>query len=220
MTAITPKRYARLWQARSTALVLLVFALVGCATSRGQLVHGVTDARVSEYVTNAENAEARFEFKEAIVWYKKASALGDAKSMNALGWIYFGAHDVPGRHLTDYPEASFWFEKAAALHYAPAVAQLGAMYNGDGSFGVPADHVKASELFLEAAEAGDAGAMDNLGVAYFQGKGLPKNIDLAKHWWHRAVEVDKNGGGGQAAQSWLDLLDGKGFFPDRRAATR
>jgi hypothetical protein len=169
---------------------------------------------VTEYVSSAEKAEAHLEYKEAITLYERAADLGDARSMNSLGWIYFGARDIPGRQLKDYTKARFWFEKAAGLHYVPAITQLGVMYNGDGSMGVPSDHVKAAELFLTAAQAGDAQAMDNLGVAYYQGKGVPENIDEARRWWKKAIEIDHDGGGGRAAQSWLDLLDGKGLCPD------
>ncbi|WP_075643772.1 tetratricopeptide repeat protein [Paraburkholderia monticola] len=217
MTDSPRKRYATFWKTRSIALVLLLFGFAGCATSSGQLVHGDTGAETKEYVTNAENAEAHLEFKEAIGWYEKAAALGDAKSMNELGWIYFGAHDIPGRQLKDYSRARSWFERAAGLNYVPAITQLGVMYNGDGSMGAPADHVKAARLFLEAARAGDAQAMNNLGLLYLQGKGVRQNVNEAVYWWRKAVEVDKNGPSGRAAQSWLDLHDGKCLFPLCRA---
>jgi hypothetical protein len=83
------------------------------------------------------------------------------------------------------------------------------MYNGDGSLGVPADHVKAAQLFLKAAQAGNAQAMNNLGVMYSQGKGLPRDIDQAIRWWKKAIEVDGNGASGKAAQSWLQMYNNK-----------
>jgi TPR repeat protein len=205
------QRYAGLWKMRASALVLLFFGLAGCAASSGQFEDADAAAEASRYATNAEKAEAHLQFKEAIAWYEKAAELGDAKSMNELGWIYFGAHDNPGRQLKDYSRARLWFEKAANLHYVPAITQLGVMYNGDGSIGAPSDHVKAARLFQEAARAGDAQAMNNLGVLYLQGKGVPKDVDKAVYWWGKAVEVDKNGPSGNAAQSWLDLRDGKGI---------
>lgn len=158
-----------------------------------------------EYVANAKQAEARYDYSDAIIWYRKAADLGDVQSMNKLGWIYFGAHDVPGRHLTDYAKAAIWFQKAADLNYVPAVTQLGVMYRSDGSFGVPGDPVKAAQLFLKAAHAGDARAMNNLGVMYLQGKGVRQDLDQAVYWWKKALEADQNGMNGRAAQSWLDL---------------
>lgn len=48
------------------------------------------------------------------------------------------------------------------------------MYNSDGSFGVPEDRAKAAQLFLKAAQMGDVQSMDNIGVLYYQGKGVPE----------------------------------------------
>jgi TPR repeat protein len=213
MTDSARKRYAILGKIRSSAYLLLLLGLVGCATSSGQPAHGDTAVEAHEYAANGESAEEHFEFKRAISWYERAANLGDAKSMNELGWIYFGAHDNSDRHLTDYSRARFWFERAENLHYVPAITQLGVMYNADGSMGAPEDHVKAAKLFLEAAQAGDAQAMNNLGVMYLQGKGVGQNSTDAVYWWRKAVEVDKNGPSGRAAQSWLDLYEGKCVFP-------
>jgi TPR repeat protein len=168
----------------------------------------------TEYVAKAKQAETQLNYNDAIIWYQKAADLGDAESMNELGWIYFGAHDIPGRQLKDYSKAAIWFQKAANLNYAPAITQLGVMYNSDGSLGLPEDHVKAAQFFLKAAQAGDAQAMNNLGVMYYQGKGVPRrDSDKAVYWWKKSVEADKNGFGGKAAQSWLDMHDGKPWCP-------
>jgi TPR repeat protein len=204
-------RYASPWWMRSYPLVLLLFGLAGCAASSVHSEHENGGDVAMEYVTKAKQAEAHLEYRQAIVWYERAAALGDARSMNELGWIYFGAHDIPGRELKDYPKARFWFEKAAGLRYTPAITQLGVMYSGDGSWGVPSDHAKAADLFLEAAGAGDPQAMNNVAVAYYRGDGVPENDYAAKQWWQRAVEQDRDGTSGKAAQSWLDLLDGKGL---------
>lgn len=159
-----------------------------------------------EYIKNAESEEAKFNYQGAIFWYEKSANLNDARSMYKLGSIY--------EQLDNYSEERRWFEHAANLHYIPAISSLGIIYNGDGSMGVPPDHVKAVKLFLEAAHAGDAQAMNNLGVAYYQGNGVTKNINEALHWWSKAVDVDKNGASGRAAQTWLDLLHGKGLCPN------
>lgn len=184
------------------------------------LMLGVTVPRVTfaddaiahnaiEYFANARQAERRLDFNDAIIWCQKAAELGDANSMYELGGIYFGAHDIPGRRLKDYSKAAAWFGKAADLNHIPAITQLGIMYNADGSLGVPEDHVKAAQLFLKAAQAGDAQAMNNLGVLYGRGSGVPRDINEAVRWWEKAVEIDGKGPAGKAAQSWLDLHNGK-----------
>ena len=42
---------------------------------------------------------------------------------------------------------------------------------------------EAVALFAEAAEAGSRSAMFNLGVAYFKGRGVDVDFDLAEHWF-------------------------------------
>jgi len=135
-------------------------------------------------------------------WHQKAANLGDAQSMYELGWIYFGSHDIPGRHLQNYAKAAMWFQRAADLDYAPAITQLGVMYGSDGSEGVPEDDVKAAQLYLKAAHMGDAYAMNHLGYVYSHGKGVPKDMDEAVFWWKKAVAA--GGQPGAAAQTWLD----------------
>jgi TPR repeat protein len=54
----------------------------------------------TEYVAKAKQAETQHDYNDAINWYQKAADLGDAESMNELGWIYFGAHDIPGITVT------------------------------------------------------------------------------------------------------------------------
>jgi len=158
----------------------------------------------AQYVAEAKLAEKRLDFVGAISWYEQAAMLGDAKSMNELGWIYFGSHDIPGRHFQNYPKAAAWFQRAADLNYPPAITQLGVMYGADGSEGVPADDVKAAQLFLKAATMGEPYAMNHLGYIYSHGKGVPIDLDKAVFWWKKAVAA--GGEPGNAAQTWLDLL--------------
>jgi TPR repeat protein len=158
----------------------------------------------AEYVAQAKLAEKRLDFAEAISWYEQAARRGDAQSMNELGWIFFGSHDIPGRHFQNYPKAASWFQRAADLNYAPAITQLGVMYGADGSEGVPEDDVKAAQLYLKAATLGEAHAMKHLGYVYSHGIGVPKDMNKAVFWWKKAVAA--GGDPGKAAQTWLDLL--------------
>jgi uncharacterized protein YgiM (DUF1202 family) len=53
-----------------------------------------------------------------------------------------------------------------------------------------ADYEKAYQLWRPLAESGDAGAMFDLGVLYWEGQGIPRNRPLAIQWWQRAVQQD------------------------------
>lgn len=52
------------------------------------------------------------------------------------------------------------------------------------------DATQAVEWWRKAAEMGEAGAMVNLGLAYYNGKGgLPKDPREAVEWWRKAAEL-------------------------------
>jgi uncharacterized protein YgiM (DUF1202 family) len=53
-----------------------------------------------------------------------------------------------------------------------------------------ADYEKAYQLWRPLAESGDAGAMFDLGVLYWEGQGIPRNRPLAIQWWQRAARQD------------------------------
>ena len=53
-----------------------------------------------------------------------------------------------------------------------------------------ADYEKAYQLWRPLAESGDAGAMFDLGVLYWEGQGIPRNRPLAIEWWQRAAQQD------------------------------
>ena len=200
------------------ALTIIVLLGVSCSAAHGQKpafpeATGLKQEQAADYVTKAGEAERRLDFSDALKCDERAAQLGDARAMYELGWYYFGAHDIPGRHFEDHSQAAIWFQKAADLNYAPALTQLGIMYNSDGSLGVPKDHAKAARLYIKAAEAGDAQAMNNLGFMYGRGQGVPRDIAKALYWWRKATEADRDGPSGKAARSWLDLHDGKPFCP-------
>ena len=53
-----------------------------------------------------------------------------------------------------------------------------------------ANYEKAYQLWRPLAESGDAGAMFDLGVLYWEGQGIPRNRPLAIEWWQRATQQD------------------------------
>jgi SH3-like domain-containing protein len=53
-----------------------------------------------------------------------------------------------------------------------------------------ADYEKAYQLWRPLAENGDAGAMFDLGVLYWEGQGIPRNRSLAIQWWQRAAQQE------------------------------
>ena len=112
-----------------TAMVLLLT----CSAVTAQEALASPANTAAQYWSEAKLAEKRLDFSGAMSWYQKAANLGDAQSMYELGWISFGSHDIPGRHLQNYAKAAMWFQRAADLDYAPAITQLGVMYGSDAA---------------------------------------------------------------------------------------
>jgi len=54
--------------------------------------------------------------------------------------------------------------------------------------GVPQDYSKALYWFKKAAERGNAGGENNLGVMYGEGLGVPQDYSKAIYWTKKAAE--------------------------------
>jgi TPR repeat protein len=59
--------------------------------------------------------------------------------------------------------------------------------------GVPQDNAEAVRWWKRAADQGDAGAQNSLGVAYFTGKGVSQNYAEAYFWENLAAALGKGG---------------------------
>ena len=89
------------------------------------------------------------DYSQAVGWYAKAAADGDALGMASLGLMYAEGYGVPRDHV----QALSWFRKAAADGDTLGMASLGLMYTG--GYGVPRDDVQALSWFRKAADFGD-----------------------------------------------------------------
>jgi len=78
--------------------------------------------------------------------------------------------------------------RAANLGYTPAQFYMAKLYeNGEG--GLRKDEAEARRWTERAAQGGDAKAMHNLGLAYFQGLGGPTNMTTAAQWFRKAADL-------------------------------
>ena len=80
------------------------------------------------------------------------------------------------------------------------------MYNL--GLGVPQDYTEAIQWYRQAAEQGDAGAQNNLGVMYRYGQGVPQNDAEAVKWFRLAAE---QGIAGAQANLGLMYFNGQGI---------
>ena len=91
---------------------------------------------------------------------------------------------------TSEAEGLALIQKRAAARDPEAVRQLGGAYH-DGSYGLDKDLPRGMELWSEAAELGSTGAHWNLGIVYYNGRGVAH--DKAKgirHWELAAMQGD------------------------------
>lgn len=79
-------------------------------------------------------------------------------------------------------------KSAVDKNYVPSYRQLADMYY-DGSKHVNKDYEKAFDLYLKAAEAGDANSYSAVGYAYREGEGTMKDYQKAKEWYEKGIEA-------------------------------
>jgi len=109
---------------------------------------------------------------------------GDAAAAYSLGSRFSrGDHGFP----LDIDKARVWLERAGEAGIPSAWHNLAVLLDSKRNPGGP-DRVEAVKYFRRAAEAGFAGAQNNLGWRYYKGDVIPKNYGEAIYWITRAVE--------------------------------
>ena len=89
----------------------------------------------------------KYDFKEAIKWYKKAYTLGEPKAAYKIGMLYKEGDKTLKQN---YSKAFEWFYKSAVQNYMPAQIQIGDMYFN--SLGVKQDQEEAIKWYKKASE--------------------------------------------------------------------
>ena len=108
---------------------------------------------------------------EAVKWYRLAADQGNVKAQNSLGVAYWEGKGV----AVDINQAHYWLKKAATRGDKDASKNLEAIYKASIS-----GH-------RQAAEQGNVSAQFNLGVAYYNGDGVSKDLVQAHAWLNIAT---------------------------------
>ncbi|MHB1758310.1 MAG: caspase family protein [Leptospirillum sp.] len=119
--------------------------------------------------------------KKAVFWYKKSASHGNREAMNNLGVLY--SHGL-GVRKSDH-QAIYWFSRSARLKNPAAYNNLALLLEEKGG---RHDKRKAARYFLLSAKGGDADAMNNLGLVYMRGDGVPVNSEKARFWFQKAAD--------------------------------
>ena len=161
-------------------------------------------------------------FRERVLLgLEKAAEMGDAAAQADLGYAYYS-----GGRTKDLQKATALLTKAAEQGHAMAQATLGVIYSKENNM------TKAVELWAKAAEQGHPIAIDrleeaaegsnqrwatdaqaSLGLSYYTGLGVPKDLRRAAELWMKAANSSN-----ADAQAHLDAMyaNGEGVIPDER----
>jgi TPR repeat protein len=124
----------------------------------------------------------RKDYVEAMQWYQKAAAQGNADAQIAIGHLY-----ANGRGVTRDPgQAMQWYQKAAAQGNAEAQYHMGTFYEL-GLLGVTQDYGQAMQWFQKAAAQGHALALREIGQFYADGRGVTQDYGQAVQWYRKAA---------------------------------
>lgn len=121
------------------------------------------------------------DYKNALYWFQKSAAQGNAHAENHIGWFYMNGLGVP----INYTLAQSWFNKAAQ-ELPAAQENLGWMYQH--GLGVSVDLNRAFSWFQKGALQGNAAAQDNVGVMYSDGHGTAMDKVTGGMWYIIAAD--------------------------------
>ena len=135
---------------------------------------------------------------KAVFWYQKSASSGNREAMNNLGILY--SHGL-GIQKSDH-QALYWFSRSARLKNPAAYNNMALLLEEKGR---SRDKKRAARYFLLAAKGGDADAMNNLGLVYMRGDGVPVNRKKARFWLQKAADH-----GLSEAQKNIDFWSARG----------
>ncbi len=122
------------------------------------------------------------------LWFR--AALGGAGLLVVLfAVLYFLKKPaMPQQHGGDWHNQDFAIVQSAAKNgNAGAESEIGYRYYF-GQGGVSQDYSQALNWFRKAADQGDAGGQNGLGIIYLSGAGVPKDYALALVWYRKAAD--------------------------------
>ncbi|CAO1621651.1 unnamed protein product [Jaminaea pallidilutea] len=178
-------------------------------------------------VCNEVGAGTRRDHHRAVLFYRKASALGDTAGMYKLGMVLLSGLLGQPRNMR---EAIVWLKRAAGQadeDNPHALHELGLLHEKPNS-AVPVDEAYSRELYTQAAQLGYAPSQFKLGSAYEYGA-LTCPVDPRRSiaWYTKAA--GKNDGESELALSgWyltgsegvLKQSDSEAYLWARRAAAK
>jgi len=157
------------------------------------------------------------DLKEAVYWFKKAAAQGNADAQYRLGTMYYSEDRsfseklafkfIPNIHQPvarsqswpkslpvdavsqDKDKALMLFQKSSEQGHSGGQYMLAVMYS-KGNI-LKQDNKKANNLYTLSANQGFSPAYVKLAEGYLQGIGTKINFEKSVYWYERALKVDQ-----------------------------
>jgi uncharacterized protein len=178
---------------------------------------GVAEAQFGLGALYADGKFVTKDANEAEKWFRKSAEQGHVGGQTFLATLLM--------EKGDGPQALDWYRRAAAQGDGFAIEQVKLLtnlgYGSAGSFedGVAAydrkDYAEALKIWRRMAEAGDASAQFIVGIMYWNGEGVKKDIAQSVNWYLRAA---RQGHGQAATNVCAESLDNRKLMTSRDAA--
>ncbi len=169
--------------------------LIADETMRVSAAHYLKLARQKAYLAARAGAtehpkSAQRDYEMAYSYYQKAAMMGSSQAMYKLG-LYWGSGKANNKGMNNpvgVKMARYWFTQAAKMGNAEAAQGLGLIYmTSEGSKTSPKDFKLAANWLGLAAQQGKAISENALGMLYMYGRGVPKSVKTARHWFEMAA---------------------------------
>jgi TPR repeat protein len=147
---------------------------------------------------------------EGVKWWQKSAEQGLVKSKFNLALAYDRGEGIP-RNTT---EAIKLYQEPAEHGDSDAQYNLGRLYEENGS---RQNYDEAFKWYRKAANAGHIQAIQAMGYAYANGKGVPPDDEEAQRWYLKGAAL--NDSESEAALGY-NYLNGKGVAKDPAEAER
>lgn len=187
---------------KKTRYAALIFMLLVCNTVRAGYEDGAKAAKNGDFVTAlrefmplAEQGDSLAQFRVgglylngagveknkdiAFKWFLKSANNGNASAQLILASDY--------HNQKKYNLAAEWYAKLVEKGSPEAMFYLAEIYRA-GAAGVPKDLEKSASLMKSSAEKGYDNAKYSIGMYYYQGIGIEKDVNQATYWFKKSAD--------------------------------
>ena len=159
----------------SRRLALALVALVVSANASAQSPNGT--AALDEGIA----AYNRGDYPGAFRLLQAAVAQGSAEAMSNLGYLYARGHGVE----RDPAAALELYKRGAQAGDAEAMNAVGYRYN----FSANPDFERAAQWYCKAVLRGNPRAMNNMAILFYNGQGVPRDLEEARSLWRQSAAL-------------------------------